>query len=249
MASKLKKLLGNQSHWNINKELAREVGLNETLVLQHLIDWSSYHKKETIFQTYEQMKDELGIAHNAVKVAVSNLNKIGFISIERKGIGMKNHYTINENRIWDFLNTPSSEVKITAPVRGVQNHIASELKITPPMVENYSAGELKITPPIGENDSANSNNISINNIDKEDMTKESIDKEHGAGNIKNIIEKTIIDVLLDFDANIKDYNNAVEEFKQQGGIDGISEIMGWDDVVKEKHWKQIKNVNVNRNYE
>jgi predicted transcriptional regulator len=246
MAKTLKKLLGNQSHWTINKELARQIGLNETLILQHLIDWSSYHKTDTIFQTYEQMKDELGIAHNAVKVAVANLNKIGFISIERKGIGMKNHYTINETMIWDFLTTPSSEVKMTSPVRGVENHSAGEVNITSPIVENDIAGELKIASPIVENHSANSNNILNNNVDEEYMTKECISNEAEAGFYKNIIEKTIVDVLTAFDADDKDYNNAINELKELGGIDKLSEIMEWDESVKENHLKQFKNVNLIR---
>jgi len=241
---RLKKLLGNQSHWSINKELSREIGLNETLILQHLIDWCDYHKKNTIFQTYEQIQADLGLSEHSVKrVGIPKLKELGFISTERKGVGYKTHYTLHENVIVDFLTRPSREVNST-PLES-SGSISPTSKVNSPSLigESNMSSEVNTTGLIGESTLAISNNISINNVDEEDMTKESTDEGVGAGFNKNIIEKTIIDILLDSEVNIKDYNNAVEEFKELGGINTISEIMEWDDSVKENYYKQIKNVN------
>jgi hypothetical protein len=38
MATKLKKLLGKEAYWTINKYLSRKIGLEQTLVLQQIID-------------------------------------------------------------------------------------------------------------------------------------------------------------------------------------------------------------------
>lgn len=250
MSMKLKKLLGNQSHWSINKELAREIGLNETLILQHLIDWCDYHNKNTIFQTYEQIQSDLGLSEHAVKrVGIPKLKELGFISTERKGVGYKTHYTLNEDVIVQFLTRPSREVNSTYLSGRVSSTPISEVNSPSLIGESTLSSEVKTTCLKGESTLPISNNISINHIDEEDITKKSTAEGAGAGNIKNIIEKSIIDVLLDFNANTKDYNNAVEEFKAQGGIDGISAIMQWDDSVRKNYYQKIKNVNTIRTNE
>lgn len=52
---------------------------------------------------------------------------------------------------------------------------------------------------------------------------------------KNITEK-ILDVLIDFDSDIRVYNNAIDDYNTLGGIDKIAEIMDWDESQKE-NWK------------
>lgn len=52
---------------------------------------------------------------------------------------------------------------------------------------------------------------------------------------KNITEK-ILDVLIDFDSDIRVYNNAIDDYNTLGGIDKIAEIMEWDESQKE-NWK------------
>ena len=61
------------------------------------------------------------------------------------------------------------------------------------------------------------------------------------GNLKNIVEK-LLDVLIDYDSDIKQYNLAIDDFNELGGIDGISEILDWDDSVKSKWNQKIQNV-------
>jgi hypothetical protein len=54
---------------------------------------------------------------------------------------------------------------------------------------------------------------------------------------KNGIISKILDTLIDYDADIKKYNEAIEDYNEIGGIDEIAKIMEWDDNQKEK-WKQ-----------
>ncbi len=240
----LKKLISNKSHWTVNKHLAREIGLETTLILQHLIDWSDYHKKETIFQTYEQIENELGLSNHAVKrVGIPELKKRGFISVERKGVGYKNYYRVNNKAIFDFLTQPTSELNMTPLEEDSVNSPTSEVESTSLKGENDPTRQ-------DENIGAiNKNILSQESIEQESIYKESTATGAVAGNLKNIVTKSIIDVLLDFDINVKDYNKAVEEFKELGEIDGIAAIMEWDDSVKERHHQAIKNVNKVRTHE
>lgn len=186
---KLKKLISNKSHWTINKHLAKEIGLEATLVLQHLIDWSEYHNKETIFQTYAQISEELNISeHSIKKICIPKLKQLGFISIERKGIGYKNYYTIHSYAIGDFLTHPASEVKNTSPSEVSMNPPMSEVNTTPLKGENNLTSEVNTTSLMGENNTANSNNI----ISKNNKQK-NINKKETVTNSNPIVTEEIFD--------------------------------------------------------
>jgi hypothetical protein len=58
--------------------------------------------------------------------------------------------------------------------------------------------------------------------------------DRAKGNTKNIIER-MLDVLMDADSDDLKYNRAVEDWKELGGIDDISEIMGWD-ASQKNNW-------------
>ena len=110
MAGKLKRMMGNNAHWTINKHLVQSIGLSETLVLQHLIDWSDYHKSGEIFQTYEQMIEQLTLSEYAIKQSVKKLKELNLISVERKGVGYKNYYLLHEDEIYHILQSPTSQM-------------------------------------------------------------------------------------------------------------------------------------------
>ncbi len=159
----LKRLISNKSHWTINKHLAKKIGLESTLILQHLIDYSEYHNKETIFQTYKQIQSALNLSEYSVKNGVPKLKELGFISTERKGMGYKNHYTIHPTAIIDFLTQPASEGEITP---------ASEVSTKSPLSEGEnnlsSEGEIDL-PSEGENTPAINKNINNKNIFKKNI--------------------------------------------------------------------------------
>jgi hypothetical protein len=59
--------------------------------------------------------------------------------------------------------------------------------------------------------------------------------ERAKGNTKNIAER-LLDVLMDADSDDLKYNRAVEDWRELGGIDGISELLEWDTSQK-NNWK------------
>ncbi len=80
-----------------------------------------------------------------------------------------------------------------------------------------------------------------NENENEDLNKDLNTNTTNTGNIKNIVEK-LLDVLVDYDSDIKEYNLAIDDYNELGGIDGISEILEWDEVVKSKWNQRIQNV-------
>jgi hypothetical protein len=55
---------------------------------------------------------------------------------------------------------------------------------------------------------------------------------------KKYLAQTTLAVLVNVKSDIETYNTALENYYNLGGIDGLSEIMGWDNVVKNR-WNNI----------
>ena len=59
--------------------------------------------------------------------------------------------------------------------------------------------------------------------------------DRAKGNTKNIAER-LLDVLMDADSDDIKYHRAVEDWRELGGIDGVSELLEWDESQK-NNWK------------
>tara|TARA_R110002167_G_scaffold365651_1_gene590921 strand:+ start:132 stop:860 length:729 start_codon:yes stop_codon:yes gene_type:complete len=103
---KLKKLLGTQAYWTINKDLANEFGLHATLLLQHLIDLreSFFTSGTPFYQQHSRMKVDLGMSEYQLRQATKKLVEAGFINVQRKGIPPKYEYSINDSNLYRFFN-------------------------------------------------------------------------------------------------------------------------------------------------
>jgi uncharacterized protein YdaU (DUF1376 family) len=86
------------------------------------------------------------------------------------------------------------------------------------------------------------NNPTENENGSEDLNEDLIvNVNTNTGNLQNIVEK-LLDVLVDYDSDIKDYNLAIDDYNELGGIDGVSEILGWDTTQKSNWNRKIQNV-------
>jgi hypothetical protein len=94
------------------------------------------------------------------------------------------------------------------------------------------------THPTGESTLAISNNIAINNVDKESINKESTTND---GWSRDLIENKILDVLRNPDIHPEDkrYITAIEYYKEAGRFEGISQKMEWDNSVKNNWWTRV----------
>ncbi len=237
--------MGKNAHWTINKTMAREVGLIETLVLQHIIDLQCVWSVTEVFQSYPDMSEELGISEHAIKQAIPKLKKLGLISVQRKSVGFRNFYKVNEEEILNVMSNPHLASEVDTP-RQLVDHQES-VESTLESVEYDTTSELN--PPLSEvetnslsveSDIAITKNITNNTFTK-NITKNSTTVSK-SGSDKNIIQKTIIDVLVDANSDMNLYNQAISDYNELT-VDTISEVLGWSDSVKDKHIRAIQNVN------
>jgi DNA-binding GntR family transcriptional regulator len=242
----LKKVIGNNSHWTLNKSIVRQIGLTETLVLQHIIDLESVFKRTEIFQPIPQMAEELGISEWALKQSIGKLKSADLITVQRKSVGFMNFYSVNEEKVLEFMsgsvNPPVSSNSTHQRVGHVSevesNSQWDETQLT--VSSNSTMSELEYNSLTGENHSAITNNTTNNTLPIIDTNNTTNDK---SGNLKNITEK-VIEILVDANSQLRIYNKAVEDYNELGGIDGIAEILEWDSSQKSNWLYQIKNINL-----
>lgn len=111
---KLKNILGSNAHWTINKQLAKDIGLDATCLLQHLIDLQEgFFKKGNFYQEQERLLDDLPLKLKAFRNARKVLEEHGLIEYKR-GYQAKYYYTVLTNNVLKFLGIECHPVKEVA---------------------------------------------------------------------------------------------------------------------------------------
>jgi len=105
-------ILGRHAHWNVNKKLARLVGLEAALLISDLISKREYfiqNKDITLedwfFNTQENIEVDTGLTPHQQRKAFEILKSHGFIETQRKGIPAKQHFKIFDVQLLKFLTT------------------------------------------------------------------------------------------------------------------------------------------------
>jgi hypothetical protein len=119
MQMKIKKLLGTQSYWTINKSLVKDIGIIPTCLLQHFIDLEEEVLGEDFWQKQDRLSEELNLSEYEIRKATKVLVDKEFIKVAKKGMPAKNHYAIQSETIMTYLTT-------------------SGQKFTPQVVENLN---------------------------------------------------------------------------------------------------------------
>jgi len=105
----IKKLLSNSAYWTINKELANDIGLHATIVLQHFIDLqSTFFEDGGFYQQQDRILKDLPITIDYLRKAVKVLVNKGFLSVVKRGVPAKNHYTVLEGNILSYMSRTTS---------------------------------------------------------------------------------------------------------------------------------------------
>lgn len=176
---KLKKIIGNNAHWTLNKELVKHLGLTETLVLQHIIDLSeSAFKRDEIWQPFPQMAEELGISEYSIKQAVGKLKSAELLNVKRKSVGYMNFYSVNTDLVLEIMSGSNNSL-----VRGLSTHQpvegVSELEIDSPARGLSSVSESENHGQTVENYSAITNNTT-NNTELRIQTNNTVSRNTGS---------------------------------------------------------------------
>lgn len=243
---KLKKIIGNNAHWTLNKSLVKQLGLIETLVLQHIIDLTeSAFKRDEIWQPIPQMALELGITEYSIKQAIGKLKSAELIYVERKSVGFMNFYSVNSEKVMEcvsgslnsLVDTNSTHCSVEGSVTVKSTH--SDGEINSLVDTNSTLSEVNTTHSDTEIDIAITNNTT-NNTEQRILTNNTTNPK--AGNIKNITEK-ILDILINANNPLSIYNKAVDDYNELGGIDGVAKLMEWDSFQKSNWHNRIININ------
>ena len=84
------------------RPVAKLVGLDAAVLIGELCCRQAQHGPD-FWATNEQLQDSTTLSERGLRNASNALVKAGFISVEKKGLPAKNHYTVNEEALVEFF--------------------------------------------------------------------------------------------------------------------------------------------------
>tara|TARA_R100001594_G_C4016125_1_gene258092 strand:- start:294 stop:926 length:633 start_codon:yes stop_codon:yes gene_type:complete len=109
----MRNLLSSTAFIVLNKELARQIGLNEAVLLADLISKEEYFISKGMtdgwfFNTEPNIQRDTTLTPFQQRRCLKTLKKYDIIKVKRKGIPAKQYFKINEQQVIKFLNNLSS---------------------------------------------------------------------------------------------------------------------------------------------
>ena len=234
MAEHITKTISNNAYWQINKHLARSIGLEATLVLQHLIDLQTkVFDKVGFFQTTKQLMEELALSKHHIQSSVSKLKEYGIITVQPKSYNNKNHYTVLLGRVEELLQVDGENFSKYLDAHHLNN--------------NQPTSKIKINQVLGDISTNHLDDKSPTHIEKNIIIKESNKKELIKKNTdssvtkENNILKRLLDDLIQFD-NVKKFKLSYQEIQEYGGIEKVYKKLNFTESQKNNWTRQINNV-------
>lgn len=113
------KLLGANNYLVVNKIVAKEVGIEASVLLSHLVYKSDFFKdnqacvivgdEHYFYCTADDIEEATCLTYARQKPCIAILEEIGFIKVRRMGIPAKLHFMIDEDKISSFLKSRFEE--------------------------------------------------------------------------------------------------------------------------------------------
>jgi hypothetical protein len=171
----MKHLLSSTAFIVLNKELARQVGLKEAVLLADLISKEEYFIANGMtdgwfFNTAKNIEDDTCLTSHQQRKAIKSLKDLGIIETKLVGIPAKQHFKIIENKLLSYFN-PQLLKKRKLIIKKAQTSCEESEQLA-----------VKKTQTINKNNNKNNNN---NNISIREL---------------NFINQVS---LLDYDLNLK----------------------------------------------
>ena len=156
----MKHLLSSSAFLVVNKELAKQIGLHEVVLLADLISKEQYFidnnklNEGWFFNTAKNIQDDTTLTSHQQRKAIKNLKSLGIIETKLIGIPAKQHFKINENKLLSYFNTSYSKseqqvVKKTQTINKnkeitIKNNISIREKFVSEVMDLDYPKELKI---------------------------------------------------------------------------------------------------------
>jgi len=108
----MKHLLSSSAFLVLNKELARQIGLKEAVLLADLISKEEYFIANGMmdgwfFNTEANIEKDTTLTPYQQRKCIKSLKKNGIIETKRKGVPAKQYFKVNEELVVKFLNNLS----------------------------------------------------------------------------------------------------------------------------------------------
>ena len=100
--SRLLTLISAQGFIMTSRPVAKLVGLEAAALLGELCGRQAQHGPD-FWATNEQLCDSTTLSERGLRNASKRLVEVGFVSVEKKGLPARNHYTVNEDAVAEFF--------------------------------------------------------------------------------------------------------------------------------------------------
>jgi len=109
----MKNLLSSSAFLVVNKSLAKQIGLKESVLLADLISKEEYFIANGMtdgwfFNTEANIEQDTTLTPYQLRKCIKSLKKFGIIETKRRGVPAKQYFKINEEQVVKFLNNLSS---------------------------------------------------------------------------------------------------------------------------------------------
>ena len=111
----MKHLLSSTAFLVVNKELARKIGLHETVLLADLISKEQYFTENQLlidgwfFNTAKNIQADTSLTPHQQRKAIKKLKSLGIVETKLVGIPAKLHFKIIENKLLSYFTTSYSK--------------------------------------------------------------------------------------------------------------------------------------------
>lgn len=210
------RLIANDNFIVVNKSLIHLFGLEETLILGELVSeyeyWKNQGKLEDgwFYSTVENIEKNTSLSKHKQKKALENLQQVGVICYERKGMPAKRYIKINEDVLEGFLL--GKKVKnLTSSSQKVSNKKSKSLtsrskKIRHQEVKNFDRNNNK------ENNNKNNNKESKKERRFSSQQVESNKKENLDFEKTQVLDSAINGKKISDSKESKTFDQLIEEY-------------------------------------
>jgi len=135
----MKNILSNTAFFVVNKEVAKQVGLKEAVLLADLISKETYFKNNNelqdgyFYNTSDNIFKDTTLTPYQQRKCLKTLKKHNLVETKKQGIPAKLYYKVNEEQVMKLINnlmrnnfTPinkNKEIKINNTIKGISERL------------------------------------------------------------------------------------------------------------------------------
>lgn len=131
-------ILSQDAFWRVNKNVTKVIGdARGSMLLSYLVDKQRYHAntnslinsegEEWFYATTETVQDELCLTYRQQKTLIKRLVEVGAIATKVMGLPAKTHYSLDDNRICEMVNTSidkNAKLYFTKAQNNIKNKVS-----------------------------------------------------------------------------------------------------------------------------